>query len=132
MRDKELYFKLHDILNKPSNVGDKLPIDDVISAFSQHYEEYLKAAERLTVLALKHCPNLHHDWSEVVRLSKIVVPESTHITVHYLHHGSASCGLLYGVPADWPAGQSWSNDLKDITCEDCRWLWSKINERQDD
>lgn len=42
--------------------------------------------------------------------------------VHVLLEGAPLCGLLWGVPRDWPEGNRWValNELADATCPICK------------
>ena len=37
--------------------------------------ELMLDMQRLTVLAIKHCPNEHHDWNELAALSYKYFPD---------------------------------------------------------
>jgi len=42
--------------------------------------------------------------------------------VHALRNGQVMCGLIEGVPRDWPQGHCWvdpSHDIKRVNCQGC-------------
>jgi hypothetical protein len=46
------------------------------------------------------------------------MPEAEAKRVHYLNYGMTAC-LENGPPVEWPSGELWSSDWKDVTCLAC-------------
>lgn len=42
----------------------------------------------------------------------------SNLIVHFLGHGMSAC-MRQGPPSAWPENHKWSNDWKEVTCDDC-------------